>query len=491
MSLGYYSFSRKRLSKGTSKSKTGSSIASISSMDSDLMRITSCAAFRRLQDKTQLFPLVENDYPRTRLTHSIEVALTAKSITFLINKLIDNENTIKQTSIPHILKDAVEAACYLHDIGNPPFGHYGETVIRNYFTNNWDLLEVVKEDEKILLKDIIDKSQREYFDFSKFDGNAQALRVVTKLEKFSETSEGGLNLTSAVLGSLIKYPFDSTYTLEENKFGYFKSEEDVIEFLKCQKDYFENYIHPGALIMEAADDICMFVSDFEDSIKKGKIAAENIIKFPTRKSSATEFKKKFETFFTKNKKEGIDGNLTLISIKPLLYDVKNKLIVEVAEQFFSDFTDITTNTGKYKRDLKKRCKKLNHLSLIEQCEHYAIVEMSKKLLNSNVYCNDEIVIPELKGEEILLKILDLLTKSILLTPFDKIKKTSCKDSNSKVLKLFSKSFLTKYIDSVTQLKKDGTYDIKKDVYLKLRLVIDQVSGMTDNYALDFYRKLFV
>lgn len=485
---GIFNFSNKRIYNNSPKQRNLHNL-NISSMDSDLMRISSCAAFRRLQDKTQLFPLAENDYSRTRLTHSIEVALTAKSITFLINREIDAINSRDRTSYNHLLKDAIEAACYLHDIGNPPFGHYGETIISQYFIQNWDSLLVNYDGKKVGLASIISKNDREYFDFSRFDGNAQALRVVTKLESLKVLDNPGLNLTSAVLGSLIKYPFESDYCISSNKFGFFYSEDDVISFLKNQGDFYDNCIHPGALIMEAADDICMFVSDFEDSIKRGKINAEDIIKFRTRKKMTVDFKRKFQSFYEQNK--GItDDDLVLLSIKPLLNETKNLLIKECASTFANNISLIALGCKNYKREINNRNKTLKHKCLIEECEHYSIVEMSKCLLNKKVYCDDEIVSPELKGEFILNKLLELFTESILSLSFDEICFNGFKTKEFKIVNLFSKSFLNAYIDKIRNLKLNNKYNIKEDVYYRLRLVVDQISGMTDNYAVELYNKIF-
>lgn len=258
----------------------------------DYHSIISSSAFRRLQDKTQVFPLDKSDYVRTRLTHSLEVASIGRSLVqssckYLSKKeyrtateqiFSDNENN---------LSDIIQCAGLLHDIGNPPFGHFGEDIIGKWFETNLDAIE-----EKTNVK--LTKQMK--LDLIHFEGNAQALRIVLRLQNINEYS--ATDLTSAVINSIIKYPIPSTQMKKDNnisyyhKFGYFLSEECWIEKLVNNTGYNQKR-SPLAYILEAADDIAYRIADLDDAFKKGLITYEQL--FYELKNN------KYQDFFNSNK----------------------------------------------------------------------------------------------------------------------------------------------------------------------------------------------
>ena len=197
--------------------------------EKDYHRIIGSASFRRLQDKTQVFPLDKSDYVRTRLTHSLEVSSFAKSLAQNVGeKLIQEKKAAdfgqkEKEDISNIL----QCAGLLHDIGNPPFGHFGETAIQDWFKKNLPLLEYKGEK----LADYLEPQMVQ--DFYHFEGNAQGLRVVTKLHFLVD--ENGMNLTKALLGTIIKYPVSSleinkkSGNIKTKKMGYFKDDEKNFE----------------------------------------------------------------------------------------------------------------------------------------------------------------------------------------------------------------------------------------------------------------------
>jgi dGTPase len=201
------------------------------------------ASFRRLQDKTQVFPLEKNDFPRTRLTHSIEVSALARSIGVSIeNILLKKELLEKQYRgyIPSLLS----VSGLVHDIGNPPFGHFGEESIKEYF------LRFFEKEQELGFND------EEKSDFTKFDGNVQGFRLLTKLSLAMD--DNSYNLTYPTLASIIKYPKSSTEGnnetagIEFKKFGYFQSEKE--RFNKINKSLeLDNHRHPLAYILEAVE----------------------------------------------------------------------------------------------------------------------------------------------------------------------------------------------------------------------------------------------
>lgn len=178
--------------------------ASISAFSIDYQSIVFSASFRRLLDKAQLFPLEQFDYVRTRLTHSIEVEAIAEEI---VTKVCMHRPELK--NLKTSLKEIIRCSALIHDLGNPPYGHYGEDIIQRFFSKKIDSLAISKElKSKLNQNKSLSLNEREKSDFTNFDGNAQSLRIITHLENpldFQST----FNLTSAVLGSIIKYPRDS------------------------------------------------------------------------------------------------------------------------------------------------------------------------------------------------------------------------------------------------------------------------------------------
>jgi len=220
--------SEKRM-RGSGKKQHAKKSDFRSEFEKDYHRIIGSASFRRLQDKTQVFPLDQSDFVRTRLTHSLEVSSLAKSLGQNIGEAIlergaDQKFTRKmKEDISHIL----ECAGLIHDIGNPPFGHFGELAIRDWFVRKLPELHYKRQ----TLDMILSPQMKE--DFYHFEGNAQALRLVTRLHYLVD--EYGMNLTYALLNTIIKYPVSSTQVhpdsgnIREKKMGYFLADEKIFE----------------------------------------------------------------------------------------------------------------------------------------------------------------------------------------------------------------------------------------------------------------------
>ena len=233
------------------------------SFDSDYKRILTSPAFRRLQDKTQVFPLERNDFVHTRLTHSMEVAMIARELAMRICDYKKSELTSYKEQICRI----VESASLLHDIGNPPFGHFGEDIIREWFSHKFEecLRKVNTEREKNKL----DKLAIDNYlsDLKNFEGNAQALRIVTKLHNFF--GNHGMDLTVGTLNTIIKYTRNSkqsdnqeTKQIVDKKIGYFLSEQDIFNKI-TEETGVKRSRHPLTFILEAADDIAYLTADIE------------------------------------------------------------------------------------------------------------------------------------------------------------------------------------------------------------------------------------
>ncbi len=239
-----------------------------SEFEKDYHRIIGSASFRRLQDKTQVFPLDQSDFIRTRLTHSLEVSSFAKSLGQNIG-----ENILAYRKDPHFTPQMKEDICnillcagLIHDIGNPPFGHFGEETIREWFRKRLGKMSF----RSMPLTEILPPQMRE--DLYHFEGNAQALRLVTRLHYLVD--EYGMNLTYALLGTIIKYPVSSlevdpvSEDIKDRKLGYYYADRDVFREIQ-EATGTEGKRHPLAFILEAADDIAYKTADIEDAFVKG------------------------------------------------------------------------------------------------------------------------------------------------------------------------------------------------------------------------------
>jgi dGTPase len=239
----------------------------------DWDRIVFCSAFRRLQDKTQVHPMAKTDYVRTRLTHSLEVASVGRSLGMQAGRVVSAlDPGLRHLASPQDMGAIVAAACLMHDIGNPPFGHAGESAIQEYF----------RSPGRAWLQDLPPAEQA---DLLHFEGNAQGFRTAVRLQHPEQP--GGLQLTWPTLGAFAKYPCDAVSGLQPGaavscrKFGFMQGERplfaEVAEGLGLQRTGASAWQrHPLAFLVEAADDICYGVIDIEDGAKSGHITPEEL-----------------------------------------------------------------------------------------------------------------------------------------------------------------------------------------------------------------------
>lgn len=229
--------------------------------DIDIDRIVFCDAFRRLQDKTQVHGAIGNDYVRSRLTHSMEVSRVGRQLGAMLGQVVlERMPRLASGHAPAEFGQAVAAACLIHDIGNPPFGHPGEDSISAWFTTTSLGLEILADVDPVMADEL-----------SRFDGNAQGLRVVTRLQGWRPGS--GLNLTSAVLAAQCKYPFEAGSARAQvcgGKYNHFATERAIIDAVMAETGTSPHpdggwRRHPLAYLVEAADDACYRVVDIEDA----------------------------------------------------------------------------------------------------------------------------------------------------------------------------------------------------------------------------------
>lgn len=448
-----------------------------SEFQKDYHTIITSSAFRRLQDKTQVFPLDKSDYVRTRLTHSLEVASIARSIVqascnYFKSKTTPSTEEKDFTMHEGELSDIVQCAALLHDIGNPPFGHFGETTIGTWFKNNLSSIC-----GSVTLNEQMKK------DLTNFEGNAQALRIITRLQNVNEYSAS--NFTCAVLNSIIKYPIPSNYkavnseVVYHHKFGYFLSEEALVEKLVDSTGYAKKR-HILAYILEAADDIAYRIADTDDAIKKGLITPAQLHnelinnKYKDFKTTAyshlgnaiEEFPEISEIYIN-NEQDG--------KIKQWFTGIQSKLISATSYSFTKNFDDILKGT--YAHDLFK-----------DTFSHY-LIQFFKDIAQKYIFETPELIKLEIAANEILQYLLDKFCKAIIdydpLTNSvngDEIHKKLCSLISEDYKKVCREEFNN--LHSLNQEEKEAY-----QLYYKFLLVTDFISGMTDSYAKRLYQEL--
>ena len=332
-----------------------------SEFEKDYHRIIGSASFRRLQDKTQVFPLDKSDFIRTRLTHSMEVSSLAKSLGQNIGEsiLAHKKDTSFTPGMKEDICNILQCAGLIHDIGNPPFGHYGEFAIREWFERNLPVLKY----HGTPIEELLEEQMRE--DFYHFEGNAQALRLVSKLHFLVD--ENGMNLTYALLNTIIKYPVASTQIrpksgdIREKKMGYYFADRELFEDIVLETGA-GNCRHPLTFILEAADDIAYKTADIEDAFVKGFITYHSL-RDELRKLQNREKKlavpeqaewnrfrpaDKLVELYERAKKNGVD-NPGDYAVKNWIVKVQGVLIGYATSGFTTHYDEIMN--GVYKTDL--------------------------------------------------------------------------------------------------------------------------------------------
>lgn len=461
--------------------------------ESDLGRVIFCPAIRRMHDKTQVIPLTSGDTILTRLTHSMMVMSVAESLahcytrTESFSKIYGKKAYYYDASISAILR----TAALLHDIGNPPFGHFGEITIQNYFKKYLEGTHIITE--------------RKALDFTQFDGNALGLRIVSKLQ-YTGTLDG-LNLTYPTLAAYLKYPnngkADEEGYVGEHKHGIFFTEEKLFnEIVKScnmtrpskEKDKEAYKRHPLSFLVEAADSICYGVMDLEDGYNIQWYGFQDMIdalnKFvyqrAVKKDKVDVLRKysddseKPETFsieklinFTRKWKDGTDKDKRrlILDFRVALIGYLTKLAID---NFVKHLEEI--DSGKYSKELLKD-------------DDYQVFGALGDFAKYKIIARRDIQEVELTGNSVINGLLDIL----MSYAFSEDKKY-----RSKIKAVISKSrmevtmheYKYKGVSFKTFNEDDlWNFDIDNlDNYSKLRLIVDFVASMTDKYSVELYQK---
>lgn len=408
----------------------------------DYDRIIFSSPFRRLQNKTQVFPLPGSVFVHNRLTHSLEVASVGRSIANLVAQELKSHHNISNKEILNELGSIVSAACLAHDMGNPPFGHAGEEAISKYF----------REGNGKRLRNVV--SDEEWNDLTHFEGNANALRLLT--HQFSGRRKGGFALTYSTLASLIKYPYGTDAMLQgKKKFGYFQAEKEIFikiaEELGLKKtgDNPLSYArHPLVYLVEAADDICYEIMDIEDAHKLKILDTQTtfdlLLGFFDVSTDQLFYEKKNEIFL-----EVTDINEQVAYLRAA---VISKLISETANIFIQNHDKILE--GEFTKSL------ISHLTGSSK----TAFDSCKKIAIKDIYNDRSVVKIELTGFNVLGTLLDEFINAIFYPE---------SDYSKKILSILPKQF------SVEEYS----------FYKKSMSVVDFIAGMTDLYAVDLYKDI--
>jgi dGTPase len=442
--------------------------------EQDYSNVINSSAFRRLQDKAQVFPLERHDYVRTRLTHSVECATIAEELGI---RAIDIINSHKESgfielcrNIPALLK----TAALLHDMGNPPFGHFGEDVIRDWFKENLGKIEY--DGQK--LEAIIGKKSQEYEDLINFEGNAQLLRLVTKLSMVNGCSDYGLDLTCALLATIVKYPVNSTEVdpkiLSKKKVGYFSSESNCFEIVQGRIEL-KSKRHPLTFLLEAADDISYLTSDIQDAYHKRLFSIEtirNAFKDKERDLSSESSKAVWNriseilNYKIPDVEDALSNDLVLGKLCSFL---RTQMITDCISSFNEHYADIMS--GEHEEEL---------LSCTESSRNS--VNLIREILKEYVYDEDSINNSEISASRILSKLLEVFISAAL-----EFKEEHITSLNSRIHNLLSENYkyiCAKNINSVDG--RDRRDILAQKTYHKILLATDYICGMTDSYAKEIY-----
>ena len=405
----------------------------------DYDRLIFSAAFRRLQNKTQVFPLPGSVFVHNRLTHSLEVSSVGRSLGKDVSRrLLERHPELSATHLDEV-GPIVSAACLAHDMGNPPFGHSGERAIATFFS----------EREGQMYK--AQMSEDEWLDLIHYEGNANAFRLLT--HQFKGRRRGGYVMTYSTLASIVKYPYASAGAVKKPKFGFFQSDIDsykrIAEELGIKKKSDTPLMyarHPLVYLVEAADDICYEVMDIEDAHKLKILTQDETMKL-------------FLSFFEKEKQEKIlqriernnidDENEKVVYLRSIVISLLERTCVDV---FVENEEKILA--GEFEGSL------VDHLPELQKKAY----KKCEKVSYNKIYSSKDAVDIELAGYKIISTLVELFIRAAM-NPDD----------------TYSKLLLQR-ISSQYDVVHGSTYE-------RIMNVLDFVSGMTDIYALDIYRKI--
>lgn len=410
----------------------------------DYDRITFSAAFRSLQDKTQVIPLSKTDFVHTRLTHSLEVSVVGRSLGRAVGKAILHKYP-ELVDLGYKFNDfgaIVAAAALAHDIGNPPFGHSGEKAIGSYFEMG----------EGTRFKDQL--TPKQYQDLIKFEGNANGFKLLTQTKN---GIKDGLRLTYATLGAFTKYPKESlphkpTSEIADKKYGFFQSEKQIFNDVAQSLGLIQSTDnpedlrfkrHPLAFLVEAADDICYTLIDFEDGINLGLISEDRAMEYLVKLVKDNIIRENYYELTTKTARIAY---LRALAISTLVQDAV-RVFLENEEAILQ---------GNF------------HYSLLDKSKYQAQIDDIIKISVEKVYRSQQVVEKEIAGYKII---------QTLLNTFTKTAENQMNNQTSQYDNLIAENFLSEFDFNANS------------IYQNLIDICSFVASLTDGNALRIYKKL--
>ena len=452
-------------------------------IERDHDRILFSTPFRRMGDKTQVFPLESIESIRTRLTHSYEVANLARSMGTVLAATLSNE---LPCAASRTVPAALAGAGLAHDIGNPPFGHQGEQSIRAWFERNQSLLFAPRCNTELEIKgDLNSLTPQHKNDFLKFEGNAQTLRVLTKLQVIGD--DLGLNLTMCTLASVMKYVVASD-KIDQNvqgckKHGFLASEQQVVRSVRECVGLIDFARHPFALLMEACDDIAYSVLDAEDAVKKGLVSFNDLISWLRSRDGISAgaadrvieyvcaFSESEHRILINQKLEPDElNNVAMLQFRTCAIQV---MVAGVMKTFSDNYNLIMAGSF--------------HSSLIDSSEVKELCRALKRFDLEHAFKHRSVLDAELNGHNIINGLMDFLwmgiSQRVVFAELGSRRKTPFAEYvYSRISRNYRRVFEGKISFSYT-------HDPLPIRYRELQLLTDMIAGMTDQFCVDLYHDL--
>ncbi|WP_455426991.1 dGTPase [Dryocola sp. LX212] len=468
--------------------------------ESDRGRIVNSPAIRRLQQKTQVFPLERNAAVRTRLTHSLEVQQVGRYIAKEVLSRLKEQQSLEKYGLDELtgpFESIVEMACLMHDIGNPPFGHFGESAINDWFRQRLfpadagsqprsddrcrvDALRLREGEEKL---NELRRNVRQ--DLCQFEGNAQGIRLVHSLLR--------MNLTWAQVGCILKYtrpawlvgkpPESHAYLMK--KPGFYLSEEAYIRRLRAELELGEFSRFPLTWIMEAADDISYCVADLEDAVEKRIFSVELLYQHLRdawgEHQSGDLFEEVVNEAWRKSSTNQMSRNTEDQFFMYLRVNTLNQLVPYAAQRFIDNLPEIFNG-------------EFNHALLEDDSPFARLLELYKQVAVQHVFNHHEVEQLELQGYRVISGLLEIYSPLLNIAAEDfaeLVEKESLRRMpiETRLFHKLSTKHRLAYVEAVSDLAPSCAEYAVWEFYYRCRLIQDYISGMTDLYAWDEYRRL--
>lgn len=440
----------------------------------DYDRLLFSTPVRRLADKTQVWPMDENDSVRTRLTHSHEVANLARSIGARVfqERRTDFEKTvIGVDGLVNVIQPVLLATGLGHDLGNPPFGHQGEAAIGRWFQRRegWIFSKTNPDGEGLNASQAVREELRS--EFTMFDGNPQTLRLLTRLQ--THIAGNGLDLTAATLAAGLKYPVcfadvDRKSAIKK-KGGYFSAEKDVVDWVREQTGLREGQRHPLTWIMEACDDIAYSVLDVEDVLKKGVMSPDDVLIVLRRDVAEDPTVIKLLRLFPS------------IEERPLRPDAQRDIKIQYLRAFFIE--SLVTHASKQFTDNLSAIFDFSHaMPLMDSCN---LCGALKRIARTYAFNNPLVLKTEALGAAALDGLMCAFWSAITdRKDIENIESRKLSARSSYIFSLISPNYVQQANPEET--RGGGRPELR---YRELRLLTDMVSGMTDTYAMRLWAEV--